>query len=131
MSRFASVENHQPISEEDMHRLYSSEVFDDEQPLGLQRKVFFELLLHLCSRGQENLRELTPKDFRIVKNKDGTESVIKSTDEFDKNHRNDNHEQEDGVMKATGRRNCPVASFKKYLQRLNPKQSALFQRAKA
>ena len=125
------VEHHQPISEEDMHRLYSSEVFDVEQPIGLQRKVFFELLLHLCRRGQENLRELTPKDFRIVKNKDGTESVIKSTDEFDKNHRNDNHEQEDGVMKATGRRNCPVASFKKYLQRLNPKQTALFQRAKA
>ena len=33
-------------------------------------------------------------------------------------------------MKATRGKNCPVASFKAYVQRLNPKQSAFFQRPK-
>ena len=124
------VEHHQSISEVDMRLLYSSGVFDIEQPLGLLRKVFFEILLHLCRRGQENIRDLTPKDFTLIKNKDGTESVIKTSDELDKNHRDD-HGQDDGVMKATGQKHCPVASFKLYVQRRNPKQTALFQRPKA
>ena len=90
------VEHYRSISEDDMTKLYESGVFDVEQPLGLLRKVFFELLLHLCRRGQENLRELTADDFKLIKNKDGTESVIKISDEVDKNHTEDAHEQEDG-----------------------------------
>ena len=90
-------------------------------------KVFFEIMLHLCRRGQENLREITTDDFEIIHIKD-VECVVKKSDELTKNHRDDN--QEEGIMKATGRQNCPVASFKLYTSKLNPKRNAFFQRPK-
>ena len=85
---FAKVDNHPPITEEDMELLYSSAVFSLETPIGLQRKVFFELMLHLGRRGLENLRELTVNDF-VVKRKNGVECVLKVSDEMAKNHRED------------------------------------------
>ena len=93
---YAKVENHSPISEEDMKRLYSSNVLCLETPLGLQRKVFFELMLHLCRRGLENLRELTPNDFDIQE-RNGVECVLKVSDEMTKNHRENQENQEEGV----------------------------------
>ena len=127
---YAKVENHSPISEEDMKRLYSSNVLCLETPLGLQRKVFFELMLHLCRRGLENLRELTPNDFDIQE-RNGVECVLKVSDEMTKNHRENQENQEEGLMMATGTPRCPVAAYKLYSQILNPKCRWLFQQPKA
>ena len=52
----------------------------------------------------------------------------KVRDELTKNHREDDEAEEGGVMYATGGVWCPVASFEKYLQHLNPKNEFLFQR---
>ena len=70
---------------------------------------------------------MTIYDFEIIQMK-GVECVVKTSDELTKNHRDDN--QEEGIMKATGRPNCPVSSFKLYLSKLNPKRNEFFQRPK-
>ena len=48
-------------------------------------------------------------------------------DKLTTNHRENNEAEEGGVMHATEGKWCPVASFKKYLQHLNPKNKFLFQ----
>ena len=121
--------HHKPICKEDMDILYSSSVFSLENPVGLQNKVFFELMLHFCRRGRENLRALKVSDF-LIKNNSGTEMVIKATDELTKNHRDQDRAEEQMVMVATGGKNCPVTSFKLYVSKLNPNLTALFQRPK-
>ena len=40
-----------PIMEEDMQKLYQSNVFNINTPKGLQKKVFFEVMLYFCRRG--------------------------------------------------------------------------------
>ena len=71
------VEHYKAISEDDMSTLYKSSVFETDTPVGLLRKVFFEVMFYLCRRGEENLRELTARDFTVVKGKDGLETVLK------------------------------------------------------
>ena len=69
----AKTDHKVPICKEDMVRLYSSGVFSLDTPLSLQRKVFFEILLHLCRREQENLRSLTKDYFSVNTGADGRE----------------------------------------------------------
>ena len=59
------VQHHQAIDENDIAKLYRSGVFDQNSPTGLQLKVWFELMLYICRRGRENLRELK-KDHVVV-----------------------------------------------------------------
>ena len=47
-----------------------------------------------------------------------------------KNLREDDEAEEGGVMYATEGVWCPIASFEKYLQHLNPKNEFLLQRPK-
>ena len=47
-----------------------------------------------------------------------------------KNHRENDSCQDGGVIYATGNKSCPVASFKLYMAKLNPKIKTFFQRAK-
>ena len=124
------INHHPAISEEDIKLLYESSVLSCENPVALQRKVFFELMLHFCRRGMENLRELTVNDFSVKRLANGVECVVKTSDELTKNHRVNDENQDEGVMKATGKEYCPVRAYKLYISKLNPKQSALFQRPK-
>ena len=63
----------------------------------------------------ENLRELTIDDFVVEKFGNDVECVKKATDELTKNHRENDENQDLGVMKATGQKNCPVVAFKLYI----------------
>ena len=85
----AKVEHYPDISEEDLHKLYSgdSPVFDINTPCGLQFKVWFEIMLFLCRRGQENLRSMTKDTFRLKTDASGHKYVYQYRDELDKNHR--------------------------------------------
>lgn len=125
------IDHYPPISEDDIKLLYQSNVFSSENPVSLQRKVFFDLMLHFCRRGMENLRNLTTRDFVVKTMSNGVECVIKVSDELTKNHRETDENQDEGVMKATGLKNCPVATYKLYLSKLNPKQAVFFQRPKS
>ena len=104
----AQVKHYPAISDK---LYYGSDVLSFENPVSLQRKVFLELMLHFCRRAMENLRELTIDDFVVEKFGNDAECVKKATDELTKNHRENDENQDLGVMKATGQKNCPVANM--------------------
>jgi len=49
----AKITHKHPICEEDLQKLYSSSALTANNPKALQRKVFFDLMLHTCRRGQK------------------------------------------------------------------------------
>ena len=53
--------------------------------------------------------------------------MCKTTDELTKNRREDDEGLEGGTMFEKTGPHCPVASFEKHLQHLNPKNEFLFQ----
>jgi hypothetical protein len=60
------VEHKRSIKKGDIKRLYEhSYVFNATSPSGLLNKVWFEVLLYFCRRGQENLRDMEPSDFEV------------------------------------------------------------------
>ena len=126
----AKVNHHPSITEEDLKKLYESEVFSLDNPVSLQHKVFFEVMLHFCRRGRENLRTLTVHDFALKKTVSGVDCFVKVTDELSKNHRENDENEEQAIMLATGNANCPVRSFKLYVSKLNKNLPTLFQRTK-
>ena len=122
-----------PISDKDLELLYSSGVFDQNTPQGLQRKVWFELMLFICRRGREYLRELKKEHFKVKEDSDGKQYVYQATDELTKKTREDNQESrvDTGRMYATDKPGCPVQSFQKYISKLHPECDALFQTPKS
>ena len=130
---FAKVQHHPSISPEDIHKCYETKVFSDETPISLLRVNWFNISLHFCRRGRENLRSLTPDSFVIKKDANGGEYVEMSISEKTKNHQGglgDKADESDPKMFSTGMSNCPVKYFKKFLSVLNPNQTALFQKPK-
>ena len=71
----ARVDHHPPINEEDMNKIYESNVFSLNNPVSLQRKVFFDVMLYFCRRGRENLRKLIKDDFVLDTTANGVEYV--------------------------------------------------------
>ena len=65
-----------------MQKLYQSNVFNINTPKGLQKKVFFEVMLYFCRRGQQNLRELKKECFVIKKDPNGREYSENIVDEL-------------------------------------------------
>ena len=59
-------------------------VFNPNIPSGLLSKVFFEIILYFCRRGQENLREMKPDDFETKTDDDGQQYICKVTSELTK-----------------------------------------------
>ena len=86
-------------------------------------------MLCFCCRGRQNLRQLKKSHFRFGKDASGKKYVAKVVDELTKNHR-ENDKEEGGMMDETEGPFCPVTSFEKYLQHLNPVNEFLFQRPK-
>ena len=126
----AKVNHKPPISKSDLQLLYSSGVFSTVNPVSLQKKVFFEVMLYLCRRGRENLRLLEKDSFKLKEFPDGRKYIINTKDEMTKNLRVNDDYVEGGYIVETGGENCPVMSFLLYLSKLNPRSSAFFQRPK-
>lgn len=124
----AKVEHKPSIKRSDMIKLYTSPVLSHEQPKSLQRKVFLDVMLFLCKRGQENFREMRKSNFAVKRDLNGVEYVEKVVD-IQSNQSDDNPE-EGGIMASTGTKICPVYSFKYYLSRLDPDSDIFFQRPK-
>ena len=123
------VKHHDAISVPDIRKMYNHEfLFNANTPMGLVNKVFFEIVLYFCRRGQENLTELSVDDFEIVCMDDGRKYVSKCTSELTKNHQGDSSESEGtgGKMFSTGTDLCPVASFEKYLSKRPQDYNRLF-----
>ena len=84
----AVTEHYPPIDDQDFNTLYNGnhQAFNTKTPVGLQQKVWFEVMLYLCRRGRENLREMTRDTFKISKDASGREFVYQAANESDKNH---------------------------------------------
>ena len=97
----AKTEHKPPTADEDVKKLYRCGVFNTENHTTLQNKVFFEIMLFFCRRGQQNLRQLKKTDFEIKVKSQGKRCVVKTTDELTKNHKaHDVQAEERGMMIA-------------------------------
>jgi site-specific recombinase XerD len=116
-----------PINAEDMKKLYDS--LDLNDPTGLQDKVFLDIMLHFGRRGREGLAEMTKDSFLVKRDQSGFEYVTLSFNEYDKNHKVE-HEDKQQLMFASDDEMCPVRSFRKYVNVLNPNLDRFWQRPK-
>ena len=116
-----------PVEEKDVVKLYRSGIFDVGNPVGLQNKVWFELMGYVCrtSRGQ-SVRLLTRQDFAINTDADGRRYVYQ-IQEQQPNNVGRTARTKSGRMYETKDIGCPVASFEHYLSRLSSDDNALFQ----
>ena len=132
MSHMGNNKHHEPIDPADIDKCYKSSVFDQDSPASLQAKVWFELSLFLCRRGRENLKDLKKDHFEVRRDANGREYLAQVLDELTKKTREDNMSSrtDGGRMYATGRADCPVASYKKYCEKLNKDNNNLFQTPK-
>jgi len=73
-----AVEHKQPLTTADFEKLYVSEVLSVDNPKGLQNKVFVDVMVYLCNRGRENLRDMMKTDFRILTDSAGNRYVTMS-----------------------------------------------------
>ena len=82
------TDHYPPITDEDVKKLYdgSHHAFNVSTPVGLQQKVWFEVVWYLCRRGRENQREMTKETFKVSVDASGKEYVAQDIDECDKNH---------------------------------------------
>ena len=92
-------------------------------PAGLQNKVFIDIMMYLCNRGRENLRNMTKNAFLIL-----TDSArlryVSVVDKQTKNHHGQDDEdvsQQGRMYQLPGNPMCPVLSFEKYIAKLNSK----------
>ena len=125
-----SVTHKQPITNEDFIKLYSSGILNTSDPKGLQNKVFVDIMIQLCNRGRENLREMSKHDF-IFQTDAAGHRYVTIRDKQTKNHRQNSEVSQNGRIHETpGSERCPVASLEKYLAKLNPDCQAFWQKPK-
>jgi hypothetical protein len=68
----AGVNHKEPISTEDLQKLYVHAKFSLDTPESLQKRVFFEYMYYFCNRGRENIRDVQKDDFDLKKRCKGT-----------------------------------------------------------
>ena len=117
-----------PIEPEDFAKIMAS--LDLKTPMGLQDKVFIDVMMHFARRGLEGLRELTPKSIIIKTDSSGQRYATLAFNENEKNHKGDPKDiQTMKIMsEVKGDEYCPIKSLETFLEKLNPACDALFQR---
>ena len=127
-----TTKHHCPISEKDLRQLHESKTLSNETPAGLLRKVWFNTTLYFGRRGSEGQRRLRRESFRIGTDDAGLEFIEMNINEKEKNHpgsiADGQHKQSRMYSVPEDPQNCPVLAFKLYLQKLNPKNEAFYQR---
>jgi len=84
------VVNHkEPISSEDMNKLYEHDKFSLKTPESLQKRVVFEYLYYFCNRGRENIRDVLKSDFEMKTDAKGLRYVQVKMVRQTENHRGD------------------------------------------
>ncbi|XP_061190317.1 uncharacterized protein LOC133198208 [Saccostrea echinata] len=117
------------IHPDDVAKLYKT-VFSADTPKGLQQKTIFEFIYYFCDRGREHLRRVRKDDFTFCRDASGREYVTVKERYTKKKSRD---KQGKTIMPVRmydhpGDPMCPVASFKKYLMKLNPINPYFWQR---
>ena len=100
-----------------------------ETPEALRNKVFFDVTFHFGRRGREGWKDVKKDSFVFKTDDEGAEyATIRYNEKTKKNNGLDKHRTEkDQRMYATGDSNCPVASLKLYLQKLDDKSDYFLQ----
>ncbi|CAH1252249.1 ZBTB46 [Branchiostoma lanceolatum] len=121
--------NHTPMmTPEDTERLYKSGVMSTDNPQGLQRKVFFELLYFLLKQKRGHvLRDLMKDDVRFAVNQDGKWYAYLMKNDCGQGTSLEEHEK---VYEIPGCPLCPIQSLLKYKSKLHPSCDFLFQQPK-
>ncbi len=126
-----SVRHKDPVSKEDMAKIFGSESVDITTPLGLQNKVFLDIMIYFANRGRENLREMKVDDF-VIQTDEQNLRYIAHRDTLTKARRENEDEGYSGFMyEIPGSPRCPVSSFLAYKAALNPALDLFWQRPKA
>lgn len=127
-----------PISKADLEKLYDNYLIPGIQRGDtevLQHKVFFDLVYLMGRRGKEGLRKLQKDWFHIGIDETGTEYVEIIVKEKTKKNQGNNlstrstllYDNNNIMFGQAGSPRCAVASFRQYMELLNPKISAFFQ----
>ncbi|XP_062603966.1 uncharacterized protein LOC134265768 [Saccostrea cucullata] len=124
------VEHYPCIEDCDIKKLYNSVHLSTETPCGLLNKVQMDIRLYFCRRGLENMAQMTKDTFCVSTDPNtGLRYVKKAKDELVKNRRSNEKENFGGCMvENKDSPLCPVASFQKYITKLNPENTRLWQR---
>ena len=78
------IVHHPPLDENNIDKLYNSGGFHQNNPTGLLHKVWFEIMIYICRRGRENLKELKRDHFTVQTDSDGCQYVAQAVDEMTK-----------------------------------------------
>ncbi len=120
----------QAICKADWLKLHSSPAVLANTPQSLQNKVFINIMTHFGRRGREGLRDLKKSSFNIKKDSQGREYVECAYNEVSKNHQTsgltDGRNQTESVMYEQPDETCPVKSFKRYINLLDPNCDVFF-----
>ena len=122
----AAIEHHEPISDTDRQKLYSSLFFNPQTPTGLFNKVQYDVRYYFARRGAENMHTMLKSSFVTHTNPETGLRFITKRDELTKNHRGNDPTAYSGFIPETGTDDCPFKSFKKYVSKLHPEQERLW-----
>lgn len=122
---------HEPITPEDLKRMYTSEALSQKDPTSLLHKVYFEMALHFGMFGRERFREVEQQHIQFRVDGNGVEYAQLMLNPLEKDQGIPKKKSEyDLRMYGTGQDSCPLASLKYYISKLHPKCKAFFQRPK-
>lgn len=127
--------NKVPMLHEDIHTLMNSGLLTNGNPIGLFRKVWFDLVIHLGIGGQAGMRGLSEDSF--------ISEVDEKGRRFYRLNRNINVDKsrscmemqywcwESRMYELPADSHCPVKTLDLYLEKRNPQKRAFFQRPKS
>ena len=125
------TKNKDAFSDADWKKLHDSDELSTETPTTLQNKVILNILTHFGRRGREGLREMNTKTFSVNISDEGNKYVSHNYNELTKNHQDSGRQTEVNMdtrlmSEQPGDPHCPVHSFEKYIQHLDPTCEHLF-----
>ena len=102
----------------------------DLSPRSLQHKVQSDVRFYFARRGAENMDKMTKQSFKLeFHQKTETWYVVKNMDELTKNHKEIDEKVSGFMPENKDDKLCPVRSYKKYIEHLNPANTFLWQTA--
>ncbi|XP_071512103.1 uncharacterized protein KIAA1958-like [Diadema antillarum] len=124
-----AVKHKKAVSAEDMTKIIDS--LDTTTPIGLQNKVFIDVMTYFANRGRENLRSTSISDFDLEVDEQNLRYITRR-DTMTKSRRECEDEACSGHMyEIPGSSRCPVRSFLALKEVLNPAEKCMWQRPKA
>ncbi|XP_078605624.1 uncharacterized protein LOC144878654 [Branchiostoma floridae x Branchiostoma japonicum] len=126
-----TCKSYPPILASDLRKMFETKILSVDNPLALQRLVYFYLAYYLCRRGRENLRNFQKNDF-VAHMDGGKKYYTLKYNEHQKNHpghlSGDAQPTQRLYASPNNTRPCPVQVFELYCSKLKNSCPYLFQR---